>query len=657
MSGVELIVGTVLGSVPIAIETYDRSKRVFDVFSTFKQYPREVRTLEAKIGAQRTIFRNNAINLLTAITKDRSKVRDVMNHSQSQAMRSTLTMATVYHNRLDALNDSFTACCQTSEQMQHTLQRLCAQLEDFVAQVGGSQEDSSASEWFRNVRTRFKLGLNKPQLGEAVEELRGFNRDFGSIATQITKALHEILSDQRDEPVATKRTVGSLNVLQRYHRIRYASKALYSTLKVQWVCSSHNRHSFDMRIIERGSVKGKETTALDRHVICELAVTADASKNALRLEVEHSCESDDETGGSQLPDKDNPTLQQLTAVLEANVGKLKLANSRHKKAFKNIKQEHQEQYDSGCGSDLAPQLPVLTHSVASLEIDSSILATLSTGSEPPEDLSLSDDFCKICHVATATCKNRSLLTCLKTPRTQWFVPSTSRTKRNTTQSLSELIKWISQEPVLRSLPRPLLVELAGNVAEGIMQFYSTPWLAHANLGQNVRYLNQTESSLRPEVQLEGPFFMTRLENTQAKHQPYTSSSKVQLEDANQYRSSTVPAFSEARNQLLFSFGILLLEIGYSRPWHELKESVSRTSSLHGEKLSDYRAAERLAQLLVNQMGLTYPKIIKKCLGCDFGLGETDLENEDLQRRFLDEVVLGLRRLRDHMRDVSFGPLG
>ena len=52
------------------------------------------------------------------------------------------------------------------------------------------------------------------------------------------------------------------------------------------------------------------------------------------------------------------------------------------------------------------------------------------------------------------------------------------------------------------------------------------------------------------------------------------------------------------------------------------------------------------------MGLTYPKVIKKCLGCDFGLGETDLDNEDLQRVFLEDVVTTLRQLTVHMTEMS-----
>ncbi len=67
-------------------------------------------------------------------------------------------------------------------------------------------------------------------------------------------------------------------------------------------------------------------------------------------------------------------------------------------------------------------------------------------------------------------------------------------------------------------------------------------------------------------------------------------------------------------------------------------------------MSDYRIAEKLAQFLVNQMGLTYPKILKKCLGCDFGLGETGLDNEALQRQFLEDVVSRLHQLGEKMKE-------
>lgn len=91
----------------------------------------------------------------------------------------------------------------------------------------------------------------------------------------------------------------------------------------------------------------------------------------------------------------------------------------------------------------------------------------------------------------------------------------------------------------------------------------------------------------------------------------------------------------------------------------LKQTAARSqptaAAVRGaeQQLSDYSVAEKLARLLIDQMGLAYHKIIRKCLGCDFGLGETDLDNENLQRRFQEDVVLGLQHLRQQMGEMNF----
>lgn len=686
MSGIEFIVATVLALVPIALETYDRSGRVFEVFSVSKQYPREVLTLEVKLAAQRTIFRNNTINLLTAITKDRVRVQEVMNNPSSQSARMGLVMATVYQHQVDALDESFVACRQVAEQIHNTLQLLCHQSDAFRAEVGDKQEvrlrvnflqmaglikqqKMSTSDWLKHIRTRFKLGLNKPQIKGAIEELRDSNRDFGLITEQITKALQETLNEDKDDAALTHKSARSLNILQRYHRVRYASKALYSTLQVRWMCTSHRSHSFDVRILDCDAAKGKNSLA--EYVTCELAITHDGSAftsgGPLRLEIEQACESDDEDISSKKAVKDNRTVQQLTTVLETNAERFKLvkptpSTTKVRKLFKGFRKDKQQQPGP---STSGPQLPNPPQSLTELHVDkpTSKIAKSSSFS----DLSLVDDFCKKFHKVSTDCIDRSLLGSWKGPHAQWFcTPPAPQTALGKSQSISDIIHWIAEEPVLRSLPRPLLVELAGSMAEGIMQFYSTPWLVPTNLGQTLRYFNPGESSAAA-IQLKGPYFMAQLECKRAKGKmPVRPTSTGPLpagESAPQNREKRTVDFTEARNKLLFNFGILLLEIGYGRPWHDLKQSVGKTpptrTAVEGKKkmLSDYQAAEKLAQLLVNQMGLTYPKIIKKCLGCDFGLGETDLDNEDLQRRFLEDVVSGLQRLRDHMREMNFAPLG
>lgn len=49
----------------------------------------------------------------------------------------------------------------------------------------------------------------------------------------------------------------------------------------------------------------------------------------------------------------------------------------------------------------------------------------------------------------------------------------------------------------------------------------------------------------------------------------------------------------ARNELLFRFGIVLLELGYSQLWPQLRRRIH--TALPPQKNSDYHAAEKIAQ--------------------------------------------------------------
>ncbi|KAH8805290.1 hypothetical protein F5884DRAFT_679219 [Xylogone sp. PMI_703] len=651
MSGVEFIVSTLLATIPLALEAYDRSGRVFEVFSVLRQYPREVLILEAKLGAQRTVFRNNAINLLTTITNDRVKVQDVMNQPSSAVARQGLVMSSIYRRQVEALDESFVACRQTAQRIQDALQQVCGQAEAFRADLGQRQAKTSPSDWLKYARNRFKLSLNKPRIEKAISELRDYNRDFGLITEQINKALQEISNEQKEE-LYHRKSARYLNTLQKYHQVRFASKALYSTLQMRWMCSSHPCHVFDLRIISCDTSSGK--WRLNHHVTCELAITHDdpslTSESPLRLEIEQACEEHDEgfEDGDQ-PDNEG-RFQELTDVLESSAGRFAVASPRRaRKVLKSVRMRD----NLGAKSPDA-QVQDFTKTVSEVHLeDPTSMATTAATARPVPDLRLVEDFCKAFHeVQMNISLGRSLLGLLKGHYTQLFyLPPPQTIPLGTSQSLSEMVAWIAEEPVMRSLPRPLLVELAGNLAEGIMQVYSTPWLSNGNLGQNVRIFYPSDPSAA-STQLKGPYFIARVDRAKAK-------GKIKAVgphefDAETSRQGATPKvdFAGARNKLLFNFGILLLEIGFCQPWHVLKKSVSKSIVAMGEGLSDYRTAEKLAQLLINQMGVTYSKIVKKCLGCDFGLGETDLDNEDLQRKFLEDVVSGLQQLREDMREMN-----
>ena len=232
---------------------------------------------------------------------------------------------------------------------------------------------------------------------------------------------------------------------------------------MRWACTSHRSHSFDVRIIDCNSGKGKGKSSAAQYVTCELAITHDsssyASKSPLRLEIEQACESDHDEHSFQQTEKHDTNAQLLTeTTLRKNAVRM----------------------------DVVPQT----------------VAKPSAGSFPQRFRKREQPL-------------RDVRPSSIDPHAQWFtMPLASQHPLGTSQSLSDLIRWISENPIPRSLSRRVLIETAGNLAEGIMQFYSTPWPTPSNLGENVRYFNPAACSAT-SVHLEGPYFMARLESTRA----------------------------------------------------------------------------------------------------------------------------------------------
>ena len=140
MSGIE-VAGLVLGAIPLIIEGFNRSQKAFAAFNTYRHYPKELTKLDAKIGAQKTVFRNNCINLLSTITNDRQKVHAMLSetsHSgwQDENMHSTLA------SRIDALDESFTSCQRTMDQIYQALRDICRESEAFQTVLMASNEVS-----------------------------------------------------------------------------------------------------------------------------------------------------------------------------------------------------------------------------------------------------------------------------------------------------------------------------------------------------------------------------------------------------------------------------------------------------------------------------------------------------------------------------------
>ncbi|KAK7429450.1 hypothetical protein QQZ08_004042 [Neonectria magnoliae] len=348
MSGVESILSAVLAAIPLAIEAYDHSERVFEAFSVFKQYPREVLKLEAKLGAQRTIFRNHTINLLTTVTDDREAVQRIMSRPSSGEAQQGLMLNALYRNRVDSLKESFLSCQKTVAQINDSLQRLCSEAQAFRVHLSQDQDAPTVAERLRQIRIRFKLSLNKPQIEKAIGELREFNTDFCSITDHIIRALPLLVGDNQ-QPMPSRKSAKTLNCLQRYRQIRTASSTLYSTLTMQWTCPSHCGHIANLCLIheEHGSPAVMVSESNER-LSFDIAISHEQDLPEKQTPIWLKIEQYDQEPKTmhQSPNTTKGAMEELTKLLETNSEPFSLKAPKISKSHKTVRFHQNQQTQS-----------------------------------------------------------------------------------------------------------------------------------------------------------------------------------------------------------------------------------------------------------------------------------------------------------------------
>ena len=451
-----------------------------------------------------------------------------------------------------------------------------------------------------------KLSLHKPRIEERIEELRTFNADFNLMATQIIDSLRSLEA----KPPATGARAGL--DLAKYHIIREASQKLYDTLKNQWSCSKHTEHSAHISFgAEANSIHAYGSTVPVR---LKLAVSHSGLNSTAMLNW-LSVESCTEKNHEKPKALNLETFNQFTQLLETRTmqAPAEQPKSPTLRPFLDTK-----------GLWVSSPLP------SGLSDASSV-----TGDDVP-DLYGIDDLCS--HFEhQQNMSEHSCLGCFKDSYTQRFYHSSADVfALGSSNSLADVITWISEDPVIRNLPRQAILALAASMSAAVLQYHSTPWLAESWQSRDVWFFG-TDNFRQGVSSLKLPHLKVGI---------HRASSDVTAYSAACHQGGS----NGARNELLFRLGIMLLELGFAKPWPLLRETALKTWP--DGLTTDYHAAERLARLLVNNMGRHYSRITLKCLGCDFGLGESDFSSEELQANFLGDVVDALQSLHQRFPDFE-----
>ncbi|EEU40090.1 uncharacterized protein NECHADRAFT_76030 [Fusarium vanettenii 77-13-4] len=611
----EFIVGTVLAGVPIVLEAYDRYWDLSKGFTTFRHYSKELVKLDTILNTQKTLFRGNITKLLTAITNDPERARGLLSE-RSKETWETLKLETINsEQRLESLRDTFTSWKATLDQVLLSVTAICFEVESFRITNVVPVDSLPSRDSLKQLRKRFRLCWRKGEVQDSIKELRDFTADFNELTARIISELKELQMTPTKEPTIQRRASPSGN-LDKYRQIQSASLRLYNTFAQRWCCTTHPRHAASISLIDldkSGKSKVAENSIKFEVAIASEAGSAKAADSLIWLEVE--------TVDTQTSKTGRPTQ---SGTSEKNDW------------------EHTIQKITGHAHQACPKPS------QSPDAESSANSSQTSNSDSIIDLAMIEDLCRHFQIPRPICSSNCVGYITYAGLHHFYLPPPERHPSGQQTSLAEIITWISEDEFTRSLPRTTMAHLASSLAAAVLQYHSTPWLPKTWESRQVLFRgsgNLLEDA--SSVSSTSPYFRVGF-----------STGPETTPQANTQIFPTPTPSSLARNAILFRLGIILLELGYSQPWPHLQNRS--LSILPPQRQTDYDAAEKLAQapLLRNRMGPRFSTIVRKCLGCDFGLGESDLASEELQGTFLVDVVEALqeteRRLRQFEQRLGSG---
>ncbi|RSM07199.1 hypothetical protein CDV31_008752 [Fusarium ambrosium] len=613
----EFIVGTVLAGVPIVLEAYDRYWDLSKGFTTFRHYSKELVKLDTILQAQKTLFRGNIIKLLTAITNDTERARGLLSE-RSQETWQTLRLETGNsEQRLESLRDTFTSWKATLDQVLSSVTAICLEVESFRITNEVPVDSLPSREMLKQLRKRFRLCWRKGEVQDSIKELRDFTADFNELTARIISELKDIESTPAKESAIRRGGTQSVN-LDRYRQIQSASLRLYNTFAQRWSCTKHPRHTASISLVDF-NVSGKSKVA----------------ENSIKFDVAIACE----VGSAKAPDSLIWLEVETVDTRTSNTGSMTRSKVNENDAWEQTVQKMTEHAHQ---ASFEPS--------GSISAENSTTSSRTSHSDSIIDLEMIEDLCRHFQIPRPICSSTCVGYLTHAGLHHFYLPPPEQRPTGQQTSLAEIITWISKDEFSRSLPRTAMVHLAGSLATAVLQYHSTPWLPKTWESSQVLFCGSGDlledtsiiSSTNPYFRVGFSKVPETMNRKEFDREPVGSLPKANTQ-------ILPPPSSLARNAILFRLGIILLELGYSQPWPQLRNQS--LSNLPAQHQTDYDAAEKLAQtlLLRNRMGPRFSTIVRKCLGCDFGLGESDLASEELQGAFLVGVIEALQETERGLR--------
>ena len=200
-------------------------------------------------------------------------------------------------------------------------------------------------------------------------------------------------------------------------------------------------------------------------------------------------------------------------------------------------------------------------------------------------------------------------------------------------SLGQLIRSASRPGLVAGIPVHQRLGLAKNLAIAVLQYHSTPWLRLAWRSEDILFFNAGEITQMQELpDLSAP----------------PLNAKVKGAGEQLLCASSDPRQRMARNPVLFSLGVVLLEIAHATTLESLKRDCDLMNGQE-DPYTEILTARRLAKSRHSVMGTKYHNIVEQLVGCVFPCD--DLDTDQLQAAFHSDIICPLAELEEGFRKL------
>jgi hypothetical protein len=181
------------------------------------------------------------------------------------------------------------------------------------------------------------------------------------------------------------------------------------------------------------------------------------------------------------------------------------------------------------------------------------------------------------------------------------------------------------------------IRIAKYLATAVLYYHSIPWLNESWRSDDVHFFHD-EGSPRYLQEITRPAL------------PYMNASVRGRNSPGLSKSSSSDDHYIIRNRILFSLGVIFLELAFEAPLKNLQHPTDLSPG-ETELLTQYVTAMRLSKRTSSRVCKSYQEVVEKCLQCDFGCGN-DFNSTTLQEAFYRSVIGELGRLEKLFEDLQ-----